>query len=358
MSRRLDDIRGESLADRKPASNRSPPAPWRAKEQSQSSRSSRLANAAFARILARASPGALVVVVGIVAALFALMALNAYRAVERELSDAVMLLAFCALAIFLATRLFMQRHWAEADRRARAELERRVAERTEQLRALNRELESSSYPVSHDLRVPLRAIDGFARMVEEDHAALLDDEGRRLLAVVRQSAAQMSRLIDELLRFSHLGQQALAVVPLDMEALAREALAQVSGTFPSACIELYPLPPATGDRTLLGQVWVNLIGNALKYSAQRDHPAVKIGARRSGRETVYWVRDNGVGFDMRHYNKLFGVFPRLHDAGQFEGTGVGLAIVQRIVTRHGGRVWAEGKSGEGACFSFALPRLP
>ena len=224
----------------------------------------------------------------------------------------------------------------------------------EETQAANRELESFSYSVSHDLRAPLRAVDGFARIIEEDYGERLDDEGRRLLGVVRASSRHMGQLIDDLLDFSRLGRLAIDKRRVDMAALARE----VAGELPSsgARIEIAALPPAHADRALLRQVWSNLLGNALKYSGKRPDARVEVGGREEAAETVYWVRDNGVGFDMRYAQKLFGVFQRLHGMDEFPGTGVGLAIVQRVVSRHGGRVWAEGRVGEGACFHFSLPR--
>lgn len=235
-----------------------------------------------------------------------------------------------------------------------AELEETVQRRTQALAAANKELESFSYSVSHDLRAPLRAINGYAQMLEEDYAARLDDEGRRLLSVVRESSRRMGRLIDDLLAFSRLGRQEPARHPVDMTQLAREVVEELRNDS-TATIELAALPGASADRALMRQVWLNLVGNALKYSGKRADARIEIGGRRAAGETVYWVRDNGVGFDMRYAGKLFGVFQRLHSMDEFDGTGVGLAIVQRIVSRHGGRVWGEGKLGEGACFQFALP---
>lgn len=233
-----------------------------------------------------------------------------------------------------------------------AELESRVQQRTAELEASNKELESFSYSVSHDLRAPLRAVDGYARMLEEDYGARLDDEGRRLLGVVRGASVRMGQLIDDLLAFSRLGRQEPVRRPLDMTALVREVLAEMG----AARVELAVLPAASADAALLSQVWSNLLGNAVKYSGKRADARVEVGGREAPAETVYWVRDNGVGFDMRYADKLFGVFQRLHRADEFPGTGVGLAIVQRVVARHGGRVWAESRPGEGACFYFSLPR--
>lgn len=240
------------------------------------------------------------------------------------------------------------------DRRIRdlnAELQRRAG----QLEVANRELEAFSYSVSHDLRAPLRAIDGYALMLEEDYADRLDAEGRRMLEVVRGEARRMGQLIDDLLAFSRTGRQPLQTTAVDMEAMAREAVTQLMPEYPSAVVRIGTLPRAEGDRAMLKQVWVNLVGNALKYSGGRPDPQIEIGAAPGETDIEYWVRDNGAGFDPRYAGKLFGVFQRLHSADEFPGTGVGLAIVQRVVTRHGGRVRAEGMPGAGACFFFSLP---
>lgn len=243
----------------------------------------------------------------------------------------------------------------ERVRRHSEDLESEVRARTAELQTANKELEAFSYSVSHDLRSPLRAIGGFAQILSEDFGPRLDDEGRRLIGVIRDSSTGMERLIDDLLKFAQAGRAPLAAFELDMDALARGVIADLAATQPKARIELGKLPPARGDAVLLKQVWTNLIANALKYSARRDGARVEIGGRVEGAEQVYWVKDNGAGFDMRYAEKLFKVFQRLHRAEEFEGTGVGLAIVQRVVARHGGRVWAEGKPGEGACFYFTLP---
>jgi signal transduction histidine kinase len=240
-------------------------------------------------------------------------------------------------------------------RRQTDELEARVRARTAALEAANKELDAFTYSVSHDLRAPLRAVDGYSRMLEEDYGARLDDEGRRLLGVVRGSTRAMGRLIDDLLAFSRLGREPLARRVVDMGALAREALAEVRGGWTGE-VRIGELPGASADPGLLRQAWVNLLGNAIKYSGKRERPRVEVDGKEDGAELVYQVRDNGVGFDMRYVHKLFGVFQRLHHADEFPGTGVGLAIVQRVVGRHGGRVWAEGVPDEGACFYFSLPR--
>ena len=242
----------------------------------------------------------------------------------------------------------------EQVKRQAEEMELRVSERTAELEAANRELESFSYSVSHDLRAPLRAIDGYGRMLEEDYAAKLDAEGLRLLAVIRKSSLRMGVLIDDLLEFSRLGRKPLDRAAVDMEALARDAWTELGA---SAAVQLTigALPSANGDPALLRQVWINLLSNALKYSARQPSPRIEVAGERAGADLVYRVSDNGAGFDMRYYDKLFRVFQRLHREDEFPGTGVGLAIVQRIITRHGGRVWAEAEVGKGAKFSFALP---
>jgi len=263
-----------------------------------------------------------------------------------------------AIAREVATQLAIaiaQARLFERVKRNAEELELRVRERTAALEAANKELESFSYSVSHDLRAPLRAVDGFARMLEEDHGERLDEEGRRLLAVVRDSGRAMGRLIDDLLAFSRLVREHLARQPVEMGALVREVIEEVRGDWRGE-VEVDALPAASADAKLLRQAWLNLVANAFKYSGKRERPRVGIGGKADGTELVYWVRDNGVGFDMRYVDKLFRVFQRLHSVDEFPGTGVGLAIVQRVVGRHGGRVWAEGAPDQGACFYFALPR--
>ena len=228
---------------------------------------------------------------------------------------------------------------------------RRLAAEVE---SLKRELESLTYGVSHDLRAPLRAIDGFARILELDKAGQLDAEGKRLLAIVREQSGRMATMLDSLLALSRLGQQELRGASVDMRALASDAWAALKPADKAQCI-LSDLPPAHGDRAMLKQAWSHLLGNALKYSARQPAPRIEISGTPLEEETVYCVSDNGVGFDMRHYGKLFAVFQRLHAPSEFEGTGVGLAAVQRIVSRHGGRVWAESTPGAGAKFYFSLP---
>lgn len=275
-----------------------------------------------------------------------------------HLSLAYGLLAlFCVLVVYLASRIVIERRRADEDRRLKTRLERLVAERTAQLEETNKELESFSYSVSHDLRSPLRAIDGFARILTEDHGGKLDDEGRRLLGVVRDNSQKMGRLIDDLLAFSRLGRKTLSNTLVDMKRLVGEVFAELEipeRKSPELVVGMLPL--AQGDAVLVKQVWANLLANAVKFSSKREQPVIEVSGTEDGTENVYCVKDNGAGFDMQYYDKLFGVFQRLHGATEFPGTGVGLAIVQRVVTRHGGRVWAEGKVNEGAAFYFSMPR--
>jgi len=239
---------------------------------------------------------------------------------------------------------------------ANRELTRELKDNIEKLEASNKEMESFSYSVSHDLRAPLRAVDGFARMLEEDVADQLDDEGRRKLQVIRDNTRNMGRLIDELLEFSRLGRKELNYGHLDMSALAQAAFNDAASVAVNdTTLSLSELPAARGDITLIKQVWFNLLSNACKFSAKREQAHITVKGSVDGDVLTYTVSDNGAGFDMRYYNKLFGVFQRLHRVSEFEGTGVGLAIVHRIVTRHGGKIWAEGVVGEGAVFHFTLP---
>jgi signal transduction histidine kinase len=234
----------------------------------------------------------------------------------------------------------------------------RAEEKSAELTVANQELDAFSYSVSHDLRAPLRAIDGFSRILREEHAERLDAEGRRLLDVVGGNARRMGQLIDDLLAFARLGRTPVRRARTDMAALVRAVFAElVVDEAARERIELRvgDLPLASADPALMRQVWTNLLTNAIKYTARRERAVVEVtGGREDGR-VVYRVRDNGVGFDMQHAGQLFGVFQRLHAEREFEGTGVGLALVKRIATRHGGDVWAEGRVDEGATFGFWLP---
>ncbi len=242
-------------------------------------------------------------------------------------------------------------------RQLNAELEIRVRERTAQLETVNRELESFSYSVSHDLRAPLRGVDGYSRILQEDYAKRLDPEGCRLLEVVRSETKRMGRLIDDLLAFSRMGRKQFENEKMDMRSLAEEALESVrqSAVDSSVQFNVGALPPSAGDPALLRQVFVNLISNAVKFSRTQTMPKVEVGFEPETNGTVYFVRDNGVGFEEQFSHKLFGVFQRLHSEEEFEGTGIGLALVQRIVQRHGGKVWAKSKPNFGATFFFFIP---
>jgi len=234
----------------------------------------------------------------------------------------------------------------------------RLEQLTRELQQANADLESFAYSVSHDLRAPLRAIDGFSNILLEDYAEKLDDEGKEVIDVIRKNTRKMGQLIDDLLAFSRMGRKAMEQVPVDMNrivAIVREELKHETENRNIHWL-IHPLPPAMGDRTMLHQVWTNLLSNAIKFTRPKEEAIIEIGARELEKEIVYYVRDNGVGFPMKYAGRLFQVFQRLHGEEQFEGTGVGLAIVARIIQRHGGRVWAEGEINRGATFYFALPK--
>ena len=229
---------------------------------------------------------------------------------------------------------------------------------TRELADANEELESFSYSVSHDLRAPLRAIDGFSKMLVEDYGDKLDENGQHQLDVIRSSARDMGQLIDDLLAFSRLGRKEMSRLEFDMAALVREVYKklQLAETQPTTRLDVKALPRAFGDQAMIREVVANLLSNAFKFTTGTEDPSIVVGCTVEGNENIYCVKDNGVGFDMKYKDKLFRVFQRLHSAEEFPGTGIGLALVQRIVHRHGGRVWAEGKVNEGASVYFTLPR--
>ena len=237
------------------------------------------------------------------------------------------------------------------------ELEERVRERTAQLEELNLELEAFSYSVSHDLRAPLRAIEGFSGMLVRDAADRLTAEDRSRLEVVRTNALKMSALIEDLLQFSRAGWSEVRKVPVDMRGLVTELLGEIvpDDRWDRFEIRVEELPDAHGDPELIRVVLQNLLSNAVKYAGKKERAVIEVGFRAAPEGTEYVVKDNGAGFDMKYVEKLFHVFQRLHGMSEFEGTGIGLALVRRIVERHGGRVTARGEVGEGATFSFTLP---
>ncbi|MHB9097835.1 MAG: sensor histidine kinase [Syntrophales bacterium] len=240
----------------------------------------------------------------------------------------------------------------------RRRVEATLVENAAKMEAINKELESFSYSVSHDLRAPLRAIAGFSQMILKREGDRFDGETRRRFRVITDSIETMGRIIDDLLAFSRLGRREVTRIDLDMEALIQDVWQELVMIHPGRKMSLSigQMPAAQGDPTLIRQVYGNLLGNAVKFTQGRDAALIEAGSCRKDNETVYYVRDNGIGFDMQYHDKLFGVFQRLQTDEEYEGTGIGLAIVERIVNRHGGRVWAEGKVGEGACFHFTLPR--
>jgi len=239
------------------------------------------------------------------------------------------------------------------------QLSESLEEKAQKLEEANQDLESFAYSVSHDLRTPLRAIEGFSGMVLKRYAGKLDDEGRRLLNVIRDNTQRMSQLISDILAFSRMGRLGMSTAEVNMDGMAHEVFEELR---PSAAgrdlsMEISPLPSARGDHAMLRQVWVNLLANAIKFTCRKPAAVVQVGSYAEGGENIYFVKDNGAGFDMQYADKLFGVFQRLHRVEDFDGTGIGLAIVKRIITRHGGRVWAEGEVNAGATFYFALPLL-
>ena len=270
----------------------------------------------------------------------------------------------------------LQQELAETNREVMAltvELEKRVEERTADLRAAqqelewknskleaaNKELEAFSYSVSHDLRAPLRHLNGYAHALAEDFQSVLGPQGLEYLNNITKAAQQMGSLIDDLLSFARAAQNPVQDTEVDFQELVRKIIIEMQPEQGQRQVEwvVHPLPIVRGDPAMLRQVWVNLISNALKYTRQKEQARVEIGRSESlALETVFFVRDNGVGFDMEHAVRLFGLFQRLHNRDQFEGTGLGLANVRRIINRHSGRTWAKGEVGKGATFYFSLPQ--
>jgi signal transduction histidine kinase len=257
----------------------------------------------------------------------------------------------------LMTDITERKRAEEIIHRLHKELEQRVTERTAQLEESNRKLEAFAYSLGHELRTPLRAVDGNIHILLEEQGRYLDDDGKRLCTVISKGAMTMGRLIDDLLIYSRLDRAEMRFASVDMTALASEVFHKLTTPEEQMRIDFHLtfLENAQGDRTLIHQVWTNLLENAIKFSSKKKRAQINVECTHIDGEIVYSVRDNGVGFDMQYVNKLFTVFQRLHRAKEFEGTGAGLAIVQSIIQRHGGRVWAEGEAGKGASFYFTLP---
>jgi PAS domain S-box len=281
---------------------------------------------------------------------------------EKELKESHKQLEYSKLStinLLEDVRLEMdQRKKVEKEvKKLNSELEKRVIKRTSQLEEANKELQAFAYSVSHDLRAPLRAIDGFSKFVLEDYNKKLGSEGKRLLGLIRSNTQKMDKLITDILALSRVTRSEHKKSKVDMTKMAMSMFNEVAS--PGIQSTLNPiidtLPETYADPTYIKQVWINLISNAIKFSSLSKHPEIKIGGYIEKETHVYYVKDNGVGFNQEYAHKLFGVFQRLHKDDEFEGTGVGLAIVQRIIHRHGGKVWAEGKEGKGATFYFSLP---
>lgn len=258
-------------------------------------------------------------------------------------------------------RLLEKRRLEEEHKRAEEILQKTLVElkkKTEELEIANKDLESFSYSVSHDLRAPLRAIIGFSKILIEDYADKLGDEGRRLLNIIQDSTKKMENLIDDLLALSRIGRRDIVLSHIDMHKLAKTVFDEVKTLYPGINVKFHinSLPHARGDEGMIHQVFFNLLSNAVKFTKTRQTPIIEVGCYDSGSENVYYVKDNGVGFNMEYSDKMFNPFQRLHNEEAFEGTGIGLAIVKRIITCHKGKIWAEGKENEGATFYFSLPK--
>lgn len=269
--------------------------------------------------------------------------------------------ALCAIALFFTTTQILKVfEWETVNslKEAHDRLEEKVRERTAELELANKELESFSYSVSHDLRAPLRHLAGFVELLNKRTREGLDEKSRHYLEVISSASSQMGKLIDELLAFSRAGRVEIKWEKVNSDALVKEAISSLMAEVKGRDIQwkIGELPSVSGDPTLLRQVWINLISNAVKFTRPRERAVIEITATQEGADLVFRIKDNGVGFDMKYKDKLFGIFQRLHSPEEFEGTGIGLANVQRVIHRHGGRVWAESVLGEGASFYFSLPK--
>jgi signal transduction histidine kinase len=235
-------------------------------------------------------------------------------------------------------------------------LNKDLIRKNEELKIINDELASFSYSISHDLRAPLRALNSYSNILEKDYEAVLDKEGRELLSSIKNNAVRMGILVDDLLAFAKLGNKELTKMAINFRVMVESVLKEIADLTPhKAKIKVEALPPAFGDQALLRQVWMNLISNAIKYSEKKENPEIEIGYSESEDGIIYFIKDNGAGFNMKYADKLFGVFQRLHDLSEFHGTGIGLAMVKRIISKHHGKVWATAKVNEGATFYFSLP---
>lgn len=236
-------------------------------------------------------------------------------------------------------------------------LEHKIKDRTSQLESVNKELEGFSYSVSHDLRAPLRAIIGYAAILQEDYGNKLDDEARRIIWVIRNNTTKMGQLIDDLLAFSRMSRQEMVKAQVNMGAVVNEVRDFLAGQFDLKKVhwQIQPLPEVRANENMIRQVWINLLSNAIKYSSKRNISQVEIGTYPQNGQVVFFVKDNGAGFNQQYAEKLFKVFQRLHSASDYEGTGIGLALVEKIISKQGGKVWAEGVEDKGACFYFSLP---
>lgn len=268
-------------------------------------------------------------------------------------------MAFMGLIVVTLVVLLGLLWLINSNTRKRTVAEQRLRDAELETKKINQDLESFSYSVSHDLRAPLRSINGYAQIIIEDYSDKFDDEGKRLLNVIINNAKRMGQLIDDLLEFSRLGRQEIRRAPYDIDEQVRTIANELLERETNRKIELdiKPLGSALVDSNMMRQVWINLIGNAIKYSRNKELAKIEVGRTEENGEVIFFVKDNGAGFDMAYMEKLFGVFQRLHKANEFEGTGVGLALVKRIIDRHKGRIWAEGKLREGATFFFSVPAV-
>ena len=237
-------------------------------------------------------------------------------------------------------------------------LEEKIIERTKELEVANKELESFSYSVSHDLRAPLRAISGYSNILAEDYNDKMDAEGKRILKAIATNSKHMGQLIDDLLNFSRLGRKEISLQNVNMSTIVKSCIKELlSGSITNKLtLHIDKLPNAAADPAMMRPVWTNLIDNAIKYSIKKEKPIITIGHKEDDLNNIYFISDNGAGFDMHYADKLFGVFQRLHSQEEFEGTGVGLALVSRIIYKHGGTIWASAEVDKGATFYFSLPK--